>query len=370
MILSFEQKKLIQNHANLDYPKECCGFVLANGIYECKNKSSQPLKNFSISPIDYLKAKELGAWAVYHSHPDGSNETSYADKFFQDAYKMSLIVYSNLSKKFNVVSCDGTSYVSSLENKIECDLTEDQKNKIKNYCIEKYPEEACGIGLNGGLIVLCENQSKNKNNFFSIHKEVSDKFKDQIDFVFHSHCSDKSATFSDADEQAAIKTKTAYVLYNVLTNEFKKFEPKGDLPYEGRVLIPGLIDCSALAQDYYKKELGIDFPTMKHPFRFHRFNKTFVKMCKEYWEKNDGRVLLDFYLERDFIEVESPKLHDLIISNSLSFVSNVFTHISVYLDNNRVLDYGYKGVSGIYSMADFLAKSFGEVKFLRHKDLA
>jgi proteasome lid subunit RPN8/RPN11 len=370
MILSSEQKKLIQNHANLEYPKECCGFVLPNGIYECQNKSSQPLKNFSISPIDYLKAKDLGAWAVYHSHPDGSNDVSSADKFFQDSYRMSLIVYSNLTKKFNVVSCDGTSYVSSLENKTECDLTQYQKNKIKNHCIEKYPEEACGIGLNGGAIIICENQSEDKNNFFSIHKEVSDKFKGQIDFVFHSHCKDKFATFSDADEQASIKTKTPYVLYNVLTDEFKKFEPKGDLPYEGRVLIPGFIDCSSLAQDYYKKELNIDLPTMNHPFRFHRFNKTFVKMCKEYWEKNDSRVLLDFYLEKGFVEVDSPRLHDLIISNSFSFVSNVFTHISVYLDSNRVLDYGDKGLSGVYSMTDFLSKSFGEVKFLRHKDLA
>ena len=369
MILSSEQKIEIQNHASSDYPKECCGFVLSEGIYKCQNKASSPLKNFSISPIDYLKAKDLGAWAVYHSHPEGSTRPSYADTHFQETYQMSLVVYSNTSKRFNTVSCDGENCVSSLESKTDDELSQEQKAIIKDFSIKNYPEESCGIGLKDGSIILCENQASDKNNFFAIQQKESDKYKGNIDFIFHSHCRDKTADFSEEDEQISTKTKTPYVLYNVLTDEFKHFKAEGDLPYEGRVMVPGVIDCSCLAQDYYKRELNLNLPTMNHPFRFHRFNKTFVKMCKQYWEKNDSRVLLDFYLERGFLEVSKPKLYDLILSNSLSFVSNVFTHISVYLGNDEVLDYGYKGISGIYTMDQFLSKNFGEVKFLRHKDL-
>jgi proteasome lid subunit RPN8/RPN11 len=368
MILSSEQKIQIENHASSDHPKECCGFVLPKGIYECQNKASSPLKNFSISAVEYLKAKDLGAWAVYHSHPESSTRPSYADSHFQEAYQMSLVVYSNMSKKFNTVSCDGQNIISSLEGKTGDELSQEQKAIIKDFSIKNYPEESCGIGLKGGSVILCENQASDKNSFFSIQQKESDKHKGNIDFIFHSHCRDKTADFSEEDEQISTKTETPYVLYNVLTDEFKQFKPEGILPYEGRVMVPGILDCSCLAQDYYKRELNFNLPTMSHPFRFYRFNKTFVKMCKQHWEKNDPRALLDFYLERGFTEVGNPKLHDLILSNSLSFVSNVFTHISVYLGNDEVLDYGDTGISGIYTMERFLSKNFGEVKFLRHKD--
>lgn len=369
MILSSEQKIEIQNHASSDYPKECCGFVLPEGIYKCQNKASSPLKNFSISPIDYLKAKDLGAWAVYHSHPEGSTRPSYADTHFQEAYQMSLVVYSNISKRFNTVSCDGENCVSSLESKTDDELSQEQKAIIKDFSIKNYPEESCGIGLKDGSVILCENQASDKNNFFAIQQKESDKYEGNIDFIFHSHCRDKTADFSEEDEQISTKTKTPYVLYNVLTDEFKHFKPEGDLPYEGRVMVPGVIDCINLAQDYYKKELNIDFPAVNHPFRFHRFNKEFLKKFKNEWARKEPNFLLEFYLNKGFLETDTLKKHDIIVTNPLGSVSVAFTHISVYLGNDEVLDYGKESISKICSMKELLSKNFGEVKFLRHKDL-
>lgn len=370
MILSNKQKEEIKKHSEEIYPEECCGFVLPDTILKCNNQAKDKISNFTISPVDYLKAKDLGAWAVYHSHPDSFSEASLNDKFNQKNYQMPLIIFSGKNQKFKIIRPDESEdsidlYVSKNPKD---DLTESQKETIKKYCLEKYPEEACGLGLKNGQVVFCENKSSDKINFFAIQQSESEKYKEQVEFVFHSHCKDEYATFSDADEQVSTKTQTKYILYNVLTDEFKCFLPQKELAYIGRTLVPGVVDCSSLAQDYYKKELNINFPTMNHPFRFHRFNKAFIKKCKEYWQNEDAMVLVDFYLNRNFIEVSDPRKHDIILSNSYNFAKG-FCHISIYLGEEKVLDYARNGISAICSMQEFESKSNGEIKFLRHKSL-
>jgi len=370
MILSNKQKQEIKQHSDQVSPEECCGFVLPDSILRCDNLSKDKISNFIISPVDYLKAKDLGAWAVYHSHPNGFSQASLSDKFNQKNYQMPLIIFSGKNEKFKIIRADESedSFDLGDSEKIESHLNESQKEIIKKYCLEKYPEEACGLGLKNGQVIFCENKSSDKINFFAIQQSESEKYKGQVEFVFHSHCKDEYATFSDADEQVSTKTQTKYVLYNVLTDEFKCFYPQKELAYTGRVLVPGIIDCSSLAQDYYKKELNIDFPTMNHPFRFHRFNKAFIKKCKDYWQNEDAMALVDFYLNRNFVEASEPRKHDIILSNSYNFAKG-FCHISIYLGEDKVLDYIRNGISAICSMAELKEKSNGEIKFLRHESL-
>ena len=48
---------------------EICGIMIADTIYPCKNVSVNPIKNFSISSLDYLKLSKIGKIDyIYHSH--------------------------------------------------------------------------------------------------------------------------------------------------------------------------------------------------------------------------------------------------------------------------------------------------------------
>ena len=68
-------------HAESEYPKECCGFVVnSNGrqIYiPCKNVADDPENFFEIAPEEvakiYINYEPL---AVVHSHPDGTSYLS------------------------------------------------------------------------------------------------------------------------------------------------------------------------------------------------------------------------------------------------------------------------------------------------------
>lgn len=68
------------------YPKEACGFVLADAkgkpfCIECENKSLEPNSHFLIDPEDFLKAEKQGKIvACWHTHCDMSARASEADK--------------------------------------------------------------------------------------------------------------------------------------------------------------------------------------------------------------------------------------------------------------------------------------------------
>ena len=97
--LSIKQK--IKLHAEATAPKECCGFVLEEDIFECKNYAENPDHNFSISPKDYLKASRKGEFkAVYHSHPQGDLKFSPYDIRVSESMNLDFVLYHNPTKKF------------------------------------------------------------------------------------------------------------------------------------------------------------------------------------------------------------------------------------------------------------------------------
>jgi proteasome lid subunit RPN8/RPN11 len=85
----------IHNHAEADYPNECCGFFygLEGNIrqvriaQEVENaKKGDQSDRFQIDPLDYQKAEkyaidhDLDLLGVYHSHPDHPAEPSEHDR--------------------------------------------------------------------------------------------------------------------------------------------------------------------------------------------------------------------------------------------------------------------------------------------------
>ena len=80
MKLTKKLKTAILNHAESEYPRECCGLIVGGNYIPCTNQSTLD-SQFAISPQDYVAASEQGEIvAIVHSHPDGSSMASEVDK--------------------------------------------------------------------------------------------------------------------------------------------------------------------------------------------------------------------------------------------------------------------------------------------------
>ena len=83
--------KLVEDmgkHAQLEYPRECCGVILNDLSYvPAENKSLQPKTSFVLDPGILVKYDEQ-IWGIFHSHPGEdqpipSRDDKYAAGFSQ-----------------------------------------------------------------------------------------------------------------------------------------------------------------------------------------------------------------------------------------------------------------------------------------------
>ncbi|WMJ68731.1 C40 family peptidase [Stenotrophomonas sp. 24(2023)] len=80
----------IQAHALAEYPRECCGLIVAAASGEayipCSNTATKPSDHFQLPAQDYAAAEDQGeVLAVVHSHPDASAAASDADRVMCEA---------------------------------------------------------------------------------------------------------------------------------------------------------------------------------------------------------------------------------------------------------------------------------------------
>ena len=74
----------VQAHAAAEYPRECCGLIIAVGrlhqYMACENTAADPVEEFRISPEQYAEAEDLGqVIGIVHSHPDATSRPSPRD---------------------------------------------------------------------------------------------------------------------------------------------------------------------------------------------------------------------------------------------------------------------------------------------------
>jgi proteasome lid subunit RPN8/RPN11 len=86
---------------------EVCGFVCrGDGGYfylEAKNRSPEPDQFFYISSVDFLKAKrDNNLVAIFHNHTNESEEPSHFDKVVSENVCFPMVIYSNMTKAFNI----------------------------------------------------------------------------------------------------------------------------------------------------------------------------------------------------------------------------------------------------------------------------
>ena len=80
----------IQAHAVAEYPRECCGLVVATEEGElyvtCRNAAENASEHFRLPGEDYAAAEDLGeVLALVHSHPNAAATPSDADRVMCEA---------------------------------------------------------------------------------------------------------------------------------------------------------------------------------------------------------------------------------------------------------------------------------------------
>jgi proteasome lid subunit RPN8/RPN11 len=110
----------IKRHAQEQYPKECCGYVvLRDGVeiyVPCENSSEDPERSFRISGGELIRVtEEFGEpIAVVHSHPDESARPSDGDRKMCEQYGLPFHIISigklkpegfDFSEVFTITPC-------------------------------------------------------------------------------------------------------------------------------------------------------------------------------------------------------------------------------------------------------------------------
>lgn len=205
-------------------------------------------------------------------------------------------------------------------------LTVQQTTSIKQHTLECYPEEMCGVLIEGDFIPLA-NTADDPEKSFKLNEMDLFPYLEKIGAVVHSHCQDsKKPTMFDvrtpsiADVIGQELSRVPWLIVgtegiNVTSPvEFPR-QPNND--YLERPFMWFINDCYTLVQDYYKFELGIELPA--HP------------KDKDYNDLRQYSRLITDYIEQFKFEqtdsLDDIKNGDLVLVHNLGSCPN---HIGIY----------------------------------------
>jgi proteasome lid subunit RPN8/RPN11 len=124
---------------------------------------------------------------------------------------------------------------------------------MQNYAMSKYPEEACGLVINGEFVAY-DNVSADPCNSFEFARDVILKDITGVEAVIHSHPDGNPfPSKSDMQQQIASDINWGIIKCTKDTAEAPVFW--GDFRLEenliGRQFIPGVNDCYSLVRAYF-----------------------------------------------------------------------------------------------------------------------
>lgn len=120
IILSKQQKQILENHAKSESPYESCALlfgkksnnlVTVSEIFLTQNMEHSSV-NFTVSPDEliqaYSQAEKLGmdVVGIFHSHPSSEAYPSTTDKKFMEINPVVWIIYSGVHDDFNAFLFD------------------------------------------------------------------------------------------------------------------------------------------------------------------------------------------------------------------------------------------------------------------------
>lgn len=147
----------------------------------------------------------------------------------------------------------------------------DVDDAIKQHAIDEYPNECCGVIVDGKYI-RAMNVALNPQATFEIDKETLQTFANRIEGIAHSHPKPSIDSLmpypSKIDMEQQVLWDIPWAIVSVIPDAYQQpfcvdmfwfGDSLPRLPLLNRVFRPGIQDCYALARDYYLDK-GFDLP--------------------------------------------------------------------------------------------------------------
>lgn len=199
------------------------------------------------------------------------------------------------------------------------DLIEAIKPSIISHAESANPREACGVIVNN-IYVGCRNVAT-EHDQFQMHEEdyASAEDSGEIQAIVHSHPY-TAPDPSQADLVGCEASGLPWVIVNIPVGHHRVIYPQGyRAPLLGREWAYGVLDCYALVRDYYKERLNIDLPDYPR---------------EGYWWERGEEKFASLFPDAGFVRVDLPQVHDVLL---MQFESNVSNHVGVYSADNRMM---------------------------------
>lgn len=150
-------------------------------------------------------------------------------------------------------------------------------DKACAHAVAEYPRESCGLLINrGGLVdyIACHNAATTPSQHFTIPPLAWEQAEEmgEVVGVVHSH-PDGPPRPSEGDRASCEATQLHWHLLMVekaedgppAVTEVYSWGPEGwEAPLIGRQFHFGVLDCWALARDFYRREMGIELADVDH----------------------------------------------------------------------------------------------------------
>lgn len=250
-------------------------------------------------------------------------------------------------------------------SKLELVKDEDLVRAVRDAAVARWPNEACGFVVRKGkksVAIEVPNSSAEPTYTFLIAPEhyMQAEQEGEIIGVWHTHA-EAPAEPSMADLAGCEATDMPWYLMSCFKrdegfelSELVCFRPDGyEAPYVGRPYAFGVLDCWTLAQDFYKREFGIqlcDFPRVE-----------------EFWKKEGCNYMGDEWEKPGFVEVprrEQPERGDLFLFQTDG--SGNPNHVGIYLGDGLMLHHSRGRLSRKDPYEGYWQKH--TVRTIRHKE--
>ena len=216
--------------------------------------------------------------------------------------------------------------------------------------------EVCGVlkrAINDFDVVPLDNIAPKPGNTFQMRpSDYAPYYRDgSIAGYFHSHPHTDEKP-SQTDIRMSESLQLPCVIYSLQTKRFFTYTPNGaKTPLLERQFSFGVLDCFSLVEDYYSQVLNISL----------------APVPREYKDMIEGiRDMTSLMRERNLVQVDSPKLHD-IICMSVGVSSGACNHLGVHVGGSRMLHQLLNRKSEYVPYGGYWAKN--TLFYARHKSL-
>lgn len=224
-----------------------------------------------------------------------------------------------------------------------------------DHAAQEQPRESCGLVIvrNGRqMYVPCKNVVEGTRHFAIDPEDYADaEDRGEVVGVVHSHVYIAPQP-SQADLTGCEKSNLPWLIVNWPVGSHQVITPSAyTAPLIGREYMHGVLDCFALAHDYYLAEHGIEIGDV---------------VRDGYWWKRNENILVENFERMGFYKVD---LADVRVGDALimQIDSEVPNHIGVYLGDGRFLHHAMERLSSRDVFGGYWLKH--HVFTLRHKDM-